>query len=37
MNQNKYVFAQLIDFLSHNDFQYIVRKFKGNKGNRANA
>jgi len=32
MNQNKYVFAQLTDFLSHNDFQYVVRKHEGNKG-----
>jgi len=32
MNQNKYVFAQLIDFLSYDDFYYIVKKYKGNKG-----
>ena len=32
MNQNKYVFAQLIDFLPYDDFKYIVKKHKGNKG-----
>lgn len=30
MNQGKYVFAQLIEFLSHNDFNRFVSKFKGN-------
>lgn len=32
MNQNKYLFAQLVDFLPYEDFKYIVRKHKGNKG-----
>jgi transposase len=32
MNRNKYVFAQLIDFLPYDDFYYIVKKYKGNKG-----
>ena len=30
MNQGKYVFAQLIEFLSHNDFIRCVSKFDGN-------
>ena len=30
MNQGKYVFAQLIEFLSHNDFISCVSKYKGN-------
>ena len=30
MNQGKYVFSQLIDFLSHNDFISCVSKYKGN-------
>lgn len=30
MNQGKYVFAQLIDFLSHNDFIRCVSKYQGN-------
>src|SRR2546426_2730274 len=30
MNQGKYVFAQLIDFLSYNDFLSCVSKYKGN-------
>jgi len=30
MNQGKYVFAQLLEFLSHNDFISCVAKFKGN-------
>jgi len=30
MNQGKYVFAQLIDFLSHNDFISCVAKYQGN-------
>lgn len=30
MNQGKYVFAQLIEFLSHNDFISCVSKFDGN-------
>jgi hypothetical protein len=32
MNQNKYVFTQLIDFLPYDDFKYIVKKYNGNKG-----
>lgn len=30
MNHGKYVFAQLIEFLSHNDFIRCVSKYKGN-------
>jgi hypothetical protein len=30
MNQGKYVFSQLIEFLSHNDFIRCVAKYKGN-------
>jgi hypothetical protein len=30
MNQGKYVFAQLIEFLSPNDFIRYVAKYKGN-------
>ena len=30
MNQGKYVFAQLIEFLSHNDFNVCVTKYQGN-------
>ena len=30
MNQGKYVFAQLIEFLSHNDFIRCVGKYQGN-------
>lgn len=30
MNQGKYVFSQLIEFLSHNDFIRCVDKFNGN-------
>jgi len=30
MNQGKYVFAQLIEFLSHNDFISCVTKYQGN-------
>src|SRR6266568_5355226 len=30
MNQGKYVFAQLIEFLSHNDFIRCVAKYDGN-------
>ena len=31
MNQNKYVFAQLIAFLNRNHFNYLVRKYAGDK------
>ena len=30
MNQGKYIFAQLIEFLPHNDFIRCVAKFQGN-------
>ena len=30
MNQGKYIFSQLIDFLSHNDFISCVSKYNGN-------
>ena len=30
MNQGKYVFSQLIEFLSHNEFNRCVRQYKGN-------
>lgn len=30
MNQGKYVFAQLIEFLSENDFLRFVKQFEGN-------
>jgi len=32
MNQGKYVFTQLTDFLDRNRFNYIVRKYDGDKG-----
>ncbi|MDR2207045.1 MAG: DUF4372 domain-containing protein, partial [Flavobacteriaceae bacterium] len=32
MNQDKYVFSQLIDFLPYEKFKYIVKKYRGNKG-----
>jgi len=32
MNQDKYIFSQLIDFLPYENFKYIVKKHKGNKG-----
>jgi hypothetical protein len=32
MDQDKYVFAQLVEFLPYYDFYYIVKKHKGNKG-----
>jgi transposase len=32
MIQDKYVFAQLADFLPYDEFKYIVRKHKGNNG-----
>ncbi len=35
MNQDKYVFSQLTDFLDRNRFNYIVRKYNGDKGNRG--
>ncbi|EGK03223.1 DUF4372 domain-containing protein, partial [Dysgonomonas gadei] len=30
MNQDKYVFAQLTDFLPYEQFKYIVKKYRGN-------
>lgn len=35
MNQGKYVFAQLVGFLPKNQFDYIVRKYRANKGVRS--
>ncbi len=35
MNQGKYVFAQLVEFLDHHKFEDIVRKYGGNKGLRG--
>ena len=32
MNQNKYVFAQLVEFLPYYEFLYIVKKYGGDKG-----
>ena len=31
MNRGKYVFAQLLDFLDRNDFNYLARKYGGDK------
>ena len=31
MNNRKYVFSQLLDFLDRNDFNYLVRKYSGDK------
>ena len=31
MNHSKYVFAQLVDFLDRNHFNYLVRKYGGDK------
>ena len=30
MNQGKYVFSQLISFVSHNDFNECVHRYDGN-------
>jgi len=35
MNQNKYVFAQLVEFLDNNKFFRIVQKYDGDKGIRG--
>ena len=35
MNQNKYVFAQLVEFLDNNKFFRIVQKYDGDKGKRG--
>lgn len=32
MNQGKYVFAQIMDFLDNDKFHRIVCKYQGNKG-----
>ena len=31
MHKGKYVFAQLLDFLDRNDFNYLARKYGGDK------
>ena len=31
MNKDKYVFAQLVEFLDRNHFNYLVRKYQGDK------
>lgn len=31
MNKGKYVFSQLLDFLDRNDFNYLARKYGGDK------
>lgn len=31
MNKDKYVFAQLIEFLDNNKFRHLVDKYDGNK------
>ena len=31
MNQDKYVFAQLVDFLDRNLFNYLVKKYGGDR------
>ena len=31
MHKGKYVFAQLLDFLDRNDFNYLSRKYGGDK------
>jgi hypothetical protein len=35
MNQNKYIFAQLTEFLNYDKFSYTVKKYDGDKGNRG--
>ncbi|MDR3350352.1 MAG: transposase, partial [Prevotellaceae bacterium] len=35
MNRNKYVFAQLVEFLNYDKFFHIVQKYDGDKGNRC--
>ena len=35
MNQGKYVFAQLVEFLDHHKFEDFVAKYNGNKGIRG--
>lgn len=36
MNKGKYVFSQLLDFLDRNDFNYLARKYEGDKYSRGN-
>lgn len=31
MHKGKYVFSQLLDFLERNDFNYLARKYRGDK------
>ncbi len=31
MHKGKYVFAQLLDFINRNDFNYLARKYGGDK------
>lgn len=31
MNKGKYVYSQLLDFLDRNDFNYLARKYEGDK------
>jgi len=35
MNQYKYIFSQLVEFLNYDKFSYIVQKYNGDKGNRG--
>lgn len=35
MNQDKYIFSQLVSFLDNNKFYRIVKKYDGDKGNRG--
>ncbi|MEG2772360.1 MAG: DUF4372 domain-containing protein, partial [Alistipes sp.] len=31
MNKDKYVFAQLVEFLDRNNFNYLARKYQGDR------
>ncbi|WP_337801340.1 DUF4372 domain-containing protein, partial [Hallella sp.] len=31
MNQGRYVFTQLVDFLPRKNFEWLVKKYEGNK------
>jgi transposase len=35
MNQGKYVFSQLVEFIDHHKFEDLVMQYNGNKGNRG--
>ena len=35
MNQDKYIFLQLTEFMDNNKFYRIVKKYDGDKGNRG--